>query len=271
MTEEKEIVIRAKNLEKKYKQYKNNKEKMVDMLTPISKGRDFYAVKGVSFEIEKGKVVGIIGVNGSGKSTLLTMVAGLLPETSGEIEVKGSKAILEVNSGLKQNLTGRDNIYLKCLMLGFKMDEIKAMEENIIEFSELQDFIDQPIKGYSKGMSAKLGFAISINLNPDILIIDEALSVGDKTFAQKCLKKIKEIKEHGKTIIIVSHNNSHIRDFCDEVIWMEYGKIKMMGETKEVLPKYKEFVDEFEKMSDKKQAEYRKDKQFNYKKEVKKA
>ena len=165
----------------------------------------------MSLEIKKGEVVGIVGLNGSGKSTMLNIISGLLPQTSGEIEVKGKKSILAIKSGLKNNLSARDNIYYKCLMMGYTKEQIKEMEKDILAFSEVGEFVDQPIKTLSSGMAAKLGFSISININPDVLIIDEALSTGDKTFAKKCLRKINEFKEQGKTIIMVSHNNEQIK------------------------------------------------------------
>lgn len=184
---EKAIIV--KNVTKKYKLYNGMKERILDLITPKSYGEDFYALRNVSFEVEKGDVVGFLGINGSGKSTLSNIIAGIVPETSGIVQVNGDAALIAVSAGLKGELTGRDNIELKCLMLGFSKEEIKRMEPDIIEFSELGKFIDQPVKSYSSGMKSRLGFAISVNINPDILIIDEALSVGDKAFAEKVLKK----------------------------------------------------------------------------------
>lgn len=177
--------IIVNEITKKYKLYSGTKERILDLISPKSHGEDFYALADVSFEAEKGDVVGFIGINGSGKSTLSNIIAGIVPETSGSVEVNGQASLIAVASGLNGDLSGRDNIELKLLMLGFSKEEIKSLEPEIIEFSELGKFIDQPVKSYSSGMKSRLGFAISVNVDPEILIIDEALSVGDKAFAEK--------------------------------------------------------------------------------------
>src|SRR5699024_10777281 len=174
--------IIAENVSKKYKLYSGQKERMLDLVTPKNYGDDFYALRDVNFEAEKGDVVGFVGINGSGKSTLSNIIAGIVPQTSGSVMTSGQVYLIAVSTGLKAELTGSDNIELKCLMLGFSKAEIRRLEPSIIEFSELGNFIDQPVKSYSSGMKSRLGFAISVNINPDILIIDEALSVGDKAF-----------------------------------------------------------------------------------------
>lgn len=253
---EKSII--ANNVTKKYKLYNGMKDRLLDLITPKSYGKDFYALKDVSFEAEKGDVIGFIGINGSGKSTLSNIVAGIVPETSGKVEINGQVSIIAVASGLKGDLTGRDNIELKCLMLGFNKQEIKALEPEIIEFSELGDFIDQPVKSYSSGMKSRLGFAISININPDILIIDEALSVGDKAFSEKSLDKMKEFKKQGKTMIFVSHSIGQMKSFCEKILWLEYGLVKDFGPVEEVIPKYQAFLKDFKKMSKKERNQYRK-------------
>lgn len=253
---EKAIVVR--NVTKKYKLYNGNKERILDLITPKSYGEDFYALANVSFEAEKGDVVGFIGINGSGKSTLSNIIAGIVPQTSGTVEVNGEASLIAVSAGLKNDLTGRDNIELKCLMLGFSKDEIKRMEPDIIEFSELGKFIDQPVKSYSSGMKSRLGFAISVSINPEILIIDEALSVGDKAFAAKSLEKMREFKRMGKTMIFVSHSIGQMKEFCDKVLWLEFGMVKEYGPAEEVLQKYDEFIKQWKKMSAKEREEYRK-------------
>ncbi|MDY0404619.1 teichoic acids export ABC transporter ATP-binding subunit TagH [Virgibacillus sp. 179-BFC.A HS] len=241
--------IRVKNVSKKYKLYKNKKEQLLDVVTRKSYGQDFYALANIDFEAEKGDVVGFIGINGSGKSTLSNIIAGIVPETTGTVEVNGDAALIAVSAGLKGDLTGRENIELKCLMLGFSKKEIKNMEDDIIEFSELGEFIDQPVKSYSSGMKSRLGFAISVTVDPDILIIDEALSVGDKTFAEKSLAKMKQFKEKGKTMIFVSHSIAQVKQFCEKILWLEYGTVKDFGTVEEVMPKYEKFIRQWRKMS----------------------
>src|SRR5690625_2537492 len=178
------------NVTKKYKLYSNKKERLIDFITPKNYGEDFYALRDVSFEANKGDIIGFVGINGSGKSTLSNIIAGIVPETSGKVQVNGETSLIAVSAGLKGDLTGRENIELKCLMLGFSKKQIKKLEPNIIEFSELGQFIDQPVKSYSSGMRSRLGFAISVTIDPDILIIDEALSVAVTSFSYKSLAKM---------------------------------------------------------------------------------
>lgn len=253
---EKAIVV--KNLKKKYKLYSKRSERVLDIILPKSYGEDFYALRDVSFEVEKGDVVGFLGVNGSGKSTLSNIIAGIVPETSGSVVVNGETALIAVAAGLKGDLTGRENIELKCLMLGFSKQEIKAMEQDIIEFAELERFIDQPVKSYSSGMKSRLGFSISVNINPDILIIDEALSVGDKAFAEKSLEKMKEFKTKGKTMIFVSHSIGQMKQFCEKILWLEFGQVKAYGPAAEVIPEYEAFIKSYKKMTKKEKEKYRK-------------
>ncbi len=253
-----EKVIVVKNLTKKYKLYSKPSERVLDIILPKNYGEDFYALQNVNFEAERGDVIGFLGVNGSGKSTLSNIIAGIVPETSGTVEVKGETALIAVAAGLKPTLTGRENIELKCLMLGFTKQQINEMEQDIIEFAELERFIDQPVKSYSSGMKSRLGFAISVTINPDILIIDEALSVGDKAFAEKSLEKMKEFKEQGKTMIFVSHSLSQMKQFCEKILWLEFGRVKEYGSADDIIPKYEEFVNKFKKMSKKEKEKYRK-------------
>lgn len=253
---EKAIVV--ENITKKYKLYTSMKERMLDLIMPKEYGEDFYALTDVNVEIEKGDAVGFIGINGSGKSTLSNIIAGIVPPTSGKLTVNGETSLIAVAAGLKGDLSGRDNIELKCLMLGFSKREIEKLEPEIIEFSELGKFIDQPVKSYSSGMRSRLGFAISVTVDPDILIIDEALSVGDKAFAEKSLEKMKEFKKEGKTMIFVSHSMGQMRSFTDKILWLEFGQVKDFGTTEEILPKYEAFIKEYKKMSKKEKAAYRK-------------
>lgn len=252
-----EKAIIAHHISKKYKLFSGTKERLLDLITYKSYGEDFYALTDVSFEAEKGDVVGFVGINGSGKSTLSNIIAGIVPETSGTVKVNGQVSIIAVASGLKGDLSGRDNIELKLLMLGFNKDEIKVLEPDIIEFAELEKFIDQPVKSYSSGMKSRLGFAISVNVDPDILIIDEALSVGDKAFAEKSLNKMKEFKKQGKTMIFVSHSIGQMKQFCEKILWLEFGKVKDYGTVKDVIPKYEAFLKQWQKMSKKEREAYR--------------
>ncbi|MGD7043304.1 teichoic acids export ABC transporter ATP-binding subunit TagH [Jeotgalibacillus proteolyticus] len=245
------------NIAKRYKLYTKQSEKILDLILPKSYGEEFYALRGLSFEAKKGDVIGFIGVNGSGKSTLSNIIAGIVPPTYGNIKVNGQSALIAVQSGLNNNLTGRENIELKCLMLGFTKEEIKTLEPEIIEFADLGKFIDQPVKSYSSGMKSRLGFAISVTIDPDILIIDEALSVGDKAFAAKCLDKMNEFKKQGKTIFFVSHSIGQMKEFCEKALWLEFGKIKEYGNIQDVMPKYEAFLQDYKKMSKKEQKVFR--------------
>lgn len=249
--------IIVKNVTKKYKLYKNTKERFIDLITPKSYGEDFYALSNVDFEANVGEVVGFIGINGSGKSTLSNIIAGIVPETSGTVKVNGQVSLIAVAAGLKNDLTGRDNIELKLLMLGFNKEEIKALEQDIIDFSELGKFIDQPVKSYSSGMKSRLGFSISVNVDPDILVIDEALSVGDKAFAEKSLEKMKEFKEDGKTMIFVSHSIGQMKKFCDKILWLEFGMVKDYGNVETIIPRYESFLEKWKKLSKEERETYR--------------
>lgn len=249
--------INIKNVEKHYKLYENQKERILDLLSPRSHGQLFHALRGVDFEAEAGDIVGFIGINGSGKSTLSNIVAGIVPPSKGTVEVNGQASLIAVAAGLNNDLTGRENIELKCLMLGFSKEEIRELEPDIIAFSELESFIDQPVKSYSSGMKSRLGFAISVTVDPDILIIDEALSVGDRAFGQKSLAKMEEFKEQGKTMIFVSHSINQVKNFCNKILWLEFGRIKAFGEVNDVLPLYESFLNIWQKMSKEERDNYR--------------
>ncbi|MCL1630665.1 teichoic acids export ABC transporter ATP-binding subunit TagH [Sporolactobacillus sp. CPB3-1] len=245
---EKSVIV--KNVSKKYKMYTRNSEKILDLISPKGYGKSFYALLDISFEANKGDVIGVIGVNGSGKSTLSNIIAGIIPPTSGTVEVHGDAALIAIQSGLKNELTGRENIELKCLMLGFNKRQIVALTPQIIEFADIGDFIDQPVKTYSSGMRSRLGFAISIHIDPDILVIDEALSVGDQTFADKCLDKMNEFKEKGKTIFFISHSIGQMKKFCQKALWIQYGHVEQYGLMSEIMPQYEAFIKKYKKMSE---------------------
>lgn len=247
----------VQNVYKKYKMHKSPKEKLLDVILPGGYGEDFYALQDISFTAKQGDVIGLVGVNGSGKSTLSNLIGGVIPPTSGTVKTVGQTSIIAISSGLNNQLTGRENIELKCLMLGFKKKEIQEMEANIIEFADIGKFIDQPVKKYSSGMRSRLGFAISVSVNPDILIVDEALSVGDQVFGQKSKKKMFEFKEKGKTIFFVSHSMGQIKEFCEKTIWLEYGEIKDFGPVKEVIPEYEKFLHKYKAMTNQEQKKFR--------------
>ena len=206
----------------------------------------FEALKGVSFELEEGKILGIIGKNGSGKSTMLKAIAGVFSPDKGTIDLHdNSISLLSIGVGFNKKLTGRENIYLSGMLLGFSEEEIKAKEKEIIKFADIGDFINKPVKTYSSGMYSKLAFAITAILETDIMLIDEVLSVGDAKFKEKSYNKMKElISDDKRTVVIVSHSLGTIKDLCDEVLWLNDGKIVEIGKPSEVIPKYEKFMNE---------------------------
>lgn len=212
-------------------------------LKPIE-SKAFEAVKGVSFEVNSGEILGIVGKNGSGKSTLLRALANIFSADEGSIELYGnSVSLLAIGVGFKNQLTGRENIMLSGLLLGFTEKEVQEHMDAIIEFSELGDFIDQPVRTYSSGMYSKLAFSVTAILETDIMLIDEVLSVGDEHFKKKSYAKMKElISNKDRTVVIVSHNLGMLNDLCDRVLWLNDGEIKEIGEPKEVVAHYKEFM-----------------------------
>ncbi|MGG7058104.1 teichoic acids export ABC transporter ATP-binding subunit TagH [Clostridium tertium] len=256
--EENKYSIIAKNISKGYKMYSSPKEKLLDLILPKGAGKTFYALKDISFKVEKGEVVGLLGLNGSGKSTLSNILGGVSMPTSGKIEINGEASLIAIGIGMNNFLTGIENIELKAIMMGYNKEEIEEIKQDIIDFADIGEFINQPLRTYSSGMRARLGFAISVYTNPDILVIDEALSVGDPTFTQKCLDKMNEFKKSGKTIFFVSHSLPQIKQFCNKAIWLEYGRLREYGNVDDVLPKYQKYITEINKMSEKEKAEYKK-------------
>jgi len=256
---EKKVTVAANHVTKRFDLAERQSDKVKAVFKFWGKGiPNFWAVKGVSFEAHAGETIGVIGTNGSGKSTLLEMVAGLTQPTSGQMAINGSTSIIAIGAGMRPKLTGRANIRLKALMQGMTEKEIEAKMDDIIEFSELGDFIDQPVKSYSSGMKSKLGFAISVYSDADIVIIDEALSVGDPTFTQKSMERTKRFKEEGKTIFFVSHSAAQMRQMADRVIWMHYGDIRMDGPIDEVMPEYERFLKYFNRFSENERLAYQK-------------
>lgn len=206
----------------------------------------FHALKGVSFEVEQGKILGIIGKNGSGKSTMLRAIAGIFSPDKGTINLHNrSVSLLSIGVGFNKKLTGKENIYLSGMLLGFSEEEIAKKEKEIIDFADIGSFINKPVKTYSSGMYSKLAFAITAILETDIMLIDEVLSVGDAKFREKSYNKMKElISDETRTVLIVSHSLGTIKELCNEVLWLNDGEIKMIGTPDKVLPKYEEFMKE---------------------------
>jgi len=239
-----EIVVRANSLTKEYKLYESEMDRLKEAFHPFKKSyhRPFYALKNVSFEIEKGEKVGIIGSNGAGKSTLLKILTEVLNPTSGEMEIQGSvAALLELGAGFNPNYTGIENIKLNASLMGISGDELADKTKKIIEFADIGEFIDQPVKNYSSGMFVRLAFATQIFSDPDILIVDEALSVGDIRFQQKCYRAMDQLMKD-KTVILVTHDTAAVTRFCKRVIWLNHGEIMFDGDTVEGLKKYQEFL-----------------------------
>ncbi len=236
----KEISIRVQNLSKAYYIYKSSTDRLKDVLHISSVDKEkFSALENISFDIYKGETVGIVGTNGSGKSTLLKIIADVVQASSGEISVNGKiSAILELGTGFNNELSGFENIYQNGLILGYDKEAIDKKVNDIVAFSELGEFIHRPVKTYSSGMYARLAFSVSINVEPEILIIDEALSVGDAKFQQKCFKRIKELSNSGVTILFVSHSLDSVVQLCDRGVLLDKGKLIMLGETKEVVKEY---------------------------------
>lgn len=238
-----ENTIEIKNLVKSYKLYDKPSDRLKEALRKGScYHKDFLAVDNISFEVKKGETVGIIGRNGAGKSTLLKMITGVLKPSSGEIRLSGNvSALLELGAGFDAERNGIENIYLNGRINGLSKKEIDASLQEVLDFADIGDFVYQPIKTYSSGMLVRLAFAAAVNVNPEILIVDEALSVGDVRFQQKCYRKIREFKKNG-TVLFVSHDTGAISSFCDRVIWLDGGKIYKEGEPGEIIEEYLSFM-----------------------------
>lgn len=236
-----EYAIEFREVSKIYKLIGKDKKKSED--------KKFYALKKISFQIAKGEVVGILGTNGSGKSTMATILAGISEIDEGKMIVNGEQALIAINTGLNNQLTGLENIELKGALLGLKPQRVKEIIDGVADFSELGEFLYQPVKKYSSGMKSRLGFSINLCLDPDILIVDEALSVGDKGFANKCLKRMKELKQEGKTIVFISHALPQVREFCDTALWIEGGEVREYGQVDPVCDRYSEYVEYLNSMN----------------------
>jgi len=244
--------IRVSDLSKCYHIYDKPNDRLKQMVVPrlrrllgkpdaMQYYREFWALRNVSFELTRGETVGVIGQNGSGKSTLLQLICGTLTPTSGVVEKQGRvAALLELGSGFSPEFSGRENVFISAAVLGLGRDEISARFDDIAEFADIGEFIDQPVKTYSSGMQARLAFAVAINVDPDILVIDEALAVGDARFVAKCMRRIKDIQATGATVLFVSHDIASVRSLCQRAIWLEGGRVREDGDVFPVTGRFME-------------------------------
>ena len=218
------------------------KERVVNLFKGKKiKAKTLQVLENINCEIKKGESLGVIGHNGAGKSTLLKLVAGIYSPTAGKIDLKGSVVLLNLGAGFDMEANAEENIYLNGAILGFSRKEMKKRFNSIIEFSELQDFIKMPLKNYSSGMISRLGFAIAIDVHPDLLLVDEVLSVGDANFQKKCIEKIKALKESGVSFMFVSHNIQQVKNLCEKTLWIENSKVMGYGPSQEICDKYLEY------------------------------
>lgn len=243
--DEKDLAIRVENVGMAFnlsqEKVDNLKEYVIKLIKRELFFQEFWALKDISFYVKKGEKLGIIGLNGAGKSTLLKLVSGVMKPTEGTIEVNGGIVpLIELGGGFDPDYTGRENIYLRGTLLGYSKEFMEKKFDEIVEFSELEDFIDVPVKNYSSGMVSRLGFSISTIVHPQILILDEVLSVGDAAFQNKSLKRMKSFLNEDVTVILVSHNVKQIKDLCDRAIWLDKGKIVMQGDAIEVCDRFTE-------------------------------
>lgn len=241
---EQNIVIDVRNVSMKFnlasEKFDSFKEYVIKSIKKQVHFDEFWALQDISFQVEKGESLGLIGLNGSGKSTMLKTIAGVLKPTKGNVEIKGSIApLIELGAGFDMDLTAHENVFLNGALLGYGREEMEGYMQNIIDFSELKDFMDVPVKNFSSGMVSRLGFAIATIGTPDILIVDEVLSVGDFQFQQKCEKRINHMKKAGTTILFVSHSIEQVKKVCSKVVWLEKGHLKMQGESKKICDIYK--------------------------------
>ncbi|HEY8827877.1 MAG TPA: ABC transporter ATP-binding protein, partial [Jatrophihabitantaceae bacterium] len=226
------------------KRFRMYRERNQSLKAAVMRGRrasfdEFWALKDVSFEIPKGSTFGLIGENGSGKSTLLKCIARILVPNHGKVVTTGSlAALLELGSGFHPELSGRENVYLNGSILGMSKAQITDKFDEIVDFAGIHEFIDQPVKNYSSGMYVRLGFSVAINVDPDILLVDEVLSVGDANFQEKCMEKFADFRRSGKTVVIVSHAMGSLRNLCDEAAWLKHGELVDVGDTNELVESY---------------------------------
>ena len=243
-----QIAIMCSDIYKLYPLYHGDFQRLKGLILPRYRPQEFTALSDISISFKKGEISGIVGLNGSGKSTLANIITGITYPTKGELKVDGDVNMLSANAGMENHLTGVQNIHYKCLLMGITKREIKAIQRDIIDFADIGIYIDQPLRTYSSGMRSRLGFSISVHVDPDILIIDEALSVGDNSFAEKCLTKMDEFKRAGKTILFISHSVGQMQSFCDRIIWLHNGRVIGIERPENILRAYCDFAREFNAM-----------------------
>lgn len=241
--EEKEIVISVDNVSMKFnlasEKFDSFKEYVIKSIKKQVSFDEFWALKGVSFNVRKGDAVGLIGLNGSGKSTMLKVIAGVLKPTKGAVTVKGTIApLIELGAGFDMDLTARENVFLNGALLGYTREEMEGFYQDIVDFSELSDFMNVPVKNFSSGMVSRLAFAIATIGTPDILIVDEVLSVGDFRFQEKCEKRIQNMMSKDTTILFVSHSINQVKKLCNKIIWLEKGCLKIQGDSEKICDIY---------------------------------
>ena len=238
-----EPMVSVKNVSMRFNMATERVDNLKEYVIKFFKGNlqfeEFWALKDVSIDIMPGDIYGLVGLNGSGKSTLLKTIAGVLKPTKGSIEVNGSIApLIELGAGFDMDLTARENIFLNGALLGHSSDFMRGFYDEIVDFAELHDFMDVPVKNFSSGMTSRLAFSIATIGNPDILIVDEVLAVGDSKFQQKCIDRIQDMMNHGTTVLFVSHSIDQVKLVCNKVVWLEHGKLKAYGDTMEICEQY---------------------------------
>ena len=239
----KDYVVKVKNATVRFNMATENIDNLKEYFVKLVQGKlmfqEFLALKDISFEIKRGEAWGIIGTNGSGKSTLLKLISGILKPYKGSVEVNGSIApLIELGAGFDMNLTARENIYLNGTLLGHTKKFMEEHFNEIVDFAELWDFLDVPMKNYSSGMQARLGFAVATMVRPDILIVDEILAVGDYKFTQKCQARMREMLDNGTTLLLVSHSIDDVKTMCNQAVWIDKGNMMMQGDAQEVCDAY---------------------------------
>lgn len=240
-----DLIVRCDAVEKHYDLYDGEADRLRALLGLPTHARRYPALQGITQDFHRGEIVGLAGLNGSGKSTLARIIAGITHPDGGTCQVRGTVSMLAANVGMNDQLTGRENIYYKCMLMGMEKRQIAPIEPKIIDFADVGVYIDQPLRTYSSGMRSRLGFAISAHIEPEILIVDEALSVGDASFSEKCLDRMRFFRQQGKTIFFVTHAPWQMLNFCDRVMWLHQGRVIGYDAAERMVPAYVEFTREW--------------------------